>query len=223
MIRWGGKAWRTLALTLVFLVGLTVPGSAQLRLRSGDHPKLDKVLNNRAGKPGQSKVIVIWKPGFDAASELRRIGGKPGKRLGLIQGLAGELSNGQLKQFANHPGVESIHHDRRTSGQLNRAAVVIGARAVEHQFKYNGAGIGVAVIDSGVTPWHDDLTYSGTSPLVRTLAASALLRLSTSSTGARRRTTTTVTARTSTGIIAGNGYDTLGARAGIAPAAHWSA
>ena len=29
---------------------------------------------------------------------------------------------------------------------------------------YDGAGVGVAVIDSGITSWHDDLTYQRHNP-----------------------------------------------------------
>ena len=113
-----------------------------------------------------------------------------------------------------------MHHDRPTGGEMNRAAVTVGARAVQADFGYNGAGVGVAVIDSGITSYHHDLTYLGSSSLVRTLAG--------------QRTTgfvDFVNGRTTpyddnghgthvAGIIAGNGLDSLGARAGIAPAAH---
>ena len=34
---------------------------------------------------------------------------------------------------------------------MNYAAVVEGARAVQEAYGYDGAGIGVAVIDSGIT------------------------------------------------------------------------
>ena len=34
---------------------------------------------------------------------------------------------------------------------MNRAAVSVGARAVQQTYGYRGAGIGVAVIDSGIT------------------------------------------------------------------------
>ena len=49
---------------------------------------------------------------------------------------------------------------------MNRAAVVSGARSVQAHYGLDGAGIGVAVIDSGITPWHDDLGYHGSNPNV---------------------------------------------------------
>src|SRR5205809_42758 len=68
---------------------------------------------------------------------------------------------------ADHPNVLSMHHDRSTGGKMNRAAVVEGARAVQEQLGYDGAGVTVAVLDSGITPWHDDLGYRGTNPKVK--------------------------------------------------------
>ena len=104
---------------------------------------------------------------------------------------------------------------------MNRAAVVSGARAVQAQYGYDGAGIGVAVIDSGITPWHDDLGYHGSNSAGQGGQRPARRSSSwTSSTGSRRPTTTTATGRTSPASSRGNGYDSHGARAGIAPAAH---
>ena len=40
-------------------------------------------------------------------------------------------------------------------------STVVGARAVQKSYGYDGAGIGIAVIDSGITSWHDDLTSTG--------------------------------------------------------------
>ncbi len=78
-------------------------------------------------------------------------------------------------------------------------------------YGYNGAGVGVAVIDSGVDAWHDDLTTGQPCGDVgQRVAEVRRLRQRPYS----RRTTTSATARTSSGIIAGNGYDTSAARRG---------
>src|SRR5204862_4601681 len=103
---------------------------------------------------------------------------------------------------------------------MNRAAVIEGARAVQAQYGYDGAGIGVAVIDSGVTPWHDDLTYLGSSSLVRVKNGQRVAAFVDFVAG---RTTPYDNYGHGThvaGIIAGNGFDNFGSRAGIAPDAH---
>ena len=55
--------------------------------------------------------------------------------------------------------MERIVYDRPIGGEMNRVALTVGARDVQHKLGYTGAGIGIAVIDSGVAAWHDDLSY----------------------------------------------------------------
>lgn len=203
-------------LLLVCLMALGAPANA----KPADHPKLDRILNERAQTNGHSRVIVRMNPGWDASSDVKKLGGKLGRLLRSIDGQVAELPNGQLKRLANHPGVRSIHYDRPTGGEMNRAAVTVGARWVQYLMGYDGAGVGVAVIDSGITAWHDDLTYTGASPQVRTVNGQRVAAF-----------VDFVNGRTSpyddhghgthvSGIIAGNGRDSWGTRAGIAPAAH---
>ena len=76
---------------------------------------------------------------------------------------------------------------------------------------YDGAGVGVAVIDSGVTTWHDDLTYQGSS---RPCAWSDGQRVAKFVDFVNGRTTPYDDNGHGThvaGIIAGNGFDSLGA------------
>lgn len=204
---------------LMLLVGLGSPGFA--KDKPGDHEKLDKYLNAQAAKGGgTSRVIITFTPGWGEPDEVRKHGSKLGRKLRLINGRVAEVQNSVLKRLADHPAIESIHHDRPTSGKMNRAAVAVGARAVQQQMGYTGAGVGVAIIDSGITAWHDDLTKTGFSTLVRSQNGQRVVGF-----------VDFVNDRTSpyddnghgshvAGIVAGNGYDSYGARAGIAPEAH---
>jgi serine protease AprX len=205
-----------LALTAA-LVLIAVPAWAA----PGDHPKLDSTLNSRARNgSGFSRVIVVYQPGADASSDVKRFGGKLGRQLTLIGAQVMELPNGQLKKLADHPGVASIHWDRPISGSLNRVAVTVGARSVQDVLKFTGAGVGVAVIDSGVTSWHDDLTYMGTSPVVRTQAGQRVVDFVDFVNGLPTPYDDNGHGTHVSGVIAGNGYDSRGIRAGIAPGAH---
>lgn len=204
---------------LTLLVGLGSPGYA--KDTPGDHKKLDKYLNEQAAKGGgTSRVIITFKPGWGEPDEVRKHGSKLGRKLRLINGRVAEVQNSVLKRLADHPAVQSIHYDRPTNGKMNRAAVAVGARAVQQQMGYTGAGVGVAIIDSGITAWHDDLTKTGFSTLVRSENGQRVVGF-----------VDFVNDRTSpyddnghgshiAGIVAGNGYDSYGARAGIAPDAH---
>src|SRR4051812_6120451 len=206
------------ALTLVCLLGATAVAAA----KPGDHPKLDRTLNDRSAKGGSStsRVIVTVKPGFDASADYKKVGGKLGRRLNLINGQVVELTNNQLRKLADSPAVESIHWDRPTGGEMNRAAVTLGARAVQEEMGLDGAGVGVAVIDSGVTSWHDDLTYNGTSSKVRVVGGQRVVKFVDFVNGRTTKYDDNGHGTHVAGIIAGNGYDTLGARAGMAPAAN---
>ena len=209
--------WVGLAIVLACTLGAAVPVRAG---DQGDHPKLDKTLNERGKKAGFSRVIVMLKPGWSADAESTKLGGKLGRSLPLINGKVVELPNGQLRKLADYPGVELIVDDRPTAGEMNRVAVTVGARAVQQTYGYRGAGVGVAVIDSGVSGWTNDLGYTGYSSLVRTRNGQRVVGF-----------VDFVNGRTSpyddnghgthvAGIIAGNGANSLGVRAGIAPDAH---
>jgi serine protease AprX len=206
-----------LALALVVGLGgpaLAKPGPSEKR------DKLDKLLQDRAGKGGTSRVIVTLKSGADVSSDVQRLGGKFGRKLGLINGQVVELPNAVLRKLADLSAVESIHYDRPTGGEMNRVAVTVGARAAQLQYGYTGAGVGVAVIDSGVTSWHDDLGYAGISPAVRVKNGQRVTAWVDFVNGRTMPYDDNGHGTHVAGIIAGNGADSLGVRAGIAPSAH---
>ena len=189
--------------------------------KSSDHPKLDRKLNDRADKGGSgvSRVIVTLKPGADLGDAVGKLGGKRGRKLGIVSGEVVELPNFVLRKLADNPAVESIHWDRPAGGKMNRVAVVEGARAVQETYGYDGAGVGVAVIDSGITPFHDDLTYRGSNPAVKVVGNQRVTKFVDFVNGRLTAYDDNGHGTHVAGIIAGNGYDTLGARAGMAPAA----
>ncbi len=230
-----------LAAALVFVLGspptaFAQSGRAGQNGQSGhsDDPKLDRKLNERERtvKGGTSRVIILLKPGWggsqtsgnsddrDPSNEVRKRGGTLGRRLGLINGMVVELPNKVLRNLAHHPAVDRIVWDRPLEGSMNRVSATVGAGAVRSAYGYTGAGIGVAVVDSGVTSWHDDLTYQGNSSLVQRKNGQRVAAFVDFVGG---RTTPYDDYGHGThvaGIIAGNGYDTNGSRAGVAPDAH---
>jgi serine protease AprX len=222
-------SWLAASLALIGLLAGSVAAEAGPRRnrhkgnQSQRFQKLDRELTTRSGRTsGTSKVILTFKPGQEenAQKEIRKLGGRLGRRLNLINGLVVELPNRVIKQLSDRSEVISIHYDRPTEQHMNRAAVTVGARAAQQQWGYDGAGVGVAVIDSGITNYHDDLNYKGTSYKVRVVAGQRV-------TGFVDFVNSNPVAYDDNGhgthvagIIAGNGYDSYGTRAGIAPAAH---
>ena len=204
---------------LALLVGLATPGYA--KDRPGDHKKLDKTLNKRAAKGGgTSRVIVTFNPGWRGTDELDKHGSKAGRKLRLINGQVAEVPNSMLERLADHPAVRSIHHDRSTSGTMNRSAVAVGARAAQWLMGYSGAGVGVAIVDSGITSWHDDLGHHGSSSNVRTSGGQRVVAFVDFVNGRTAAYDDNGHGSHVAGIVAGNGYDSFGAHAGIAPEAH---
>jgi serine protease AprX len=93
---------------------------------------------------------------------------------------------------------------------MERTGATVGATVVRSDLGYDGTGIGVAVIDSGVAPAHDDLTGNGAPRIVRFVDFVNGREDAYDDYGHGTHVA---------GIIGGNGYDSGGARAGIAPGA----
>jgi serine protease AprX len=177
------------------------------------HQKLDKALNDVADGNGFSDVIVEYFDDSDGADTIRYNGGSPGRRLRILNARAGRMPNSLLKRLADDPKVKRVHQDREVVGEIARTAATIGAKNVHAQFGYSGAGIGVAVIDSGITPWHDDLTVANREGQ-RVSAFVDFVNHRAQKYDDWGHGTHVA------GIIAGNGYDSSGARLAIAPGAH---
>jgi serine protease AprX len=227
---WGPK--RVISLGLILLAIAPSAAAEGRHQRSGDRKRdgapssrvknyrIDDELVARSGDRNQNRmtrVIVTLTAGAKLPAEfkryLRRVG--DGDTLDLINGQVLDVPNGLLKQMAANPSVFKLQYDRPIKTHNYRTAVTVGARTVQDVLGLTGAGIGIAVIDSGISAWHDDLT-NHTSKLFPY--------------GNQRvnKFVDFVNGRTLpyddhghgthvAGIIAGNGYDSYGEKRGIAP------
>ncbi len=110
-----------------------------------------------------SSVIVTMVPGARLPQEFARYA-QPNSRLQAINGQVLTLPNKVISQLEARPEVFQIHDNRPIKADNYRTSFTIGSRAVQHGYGFTGAGVGVAVIDSGIATWHDDLTnHSSTS------------------------------------------------------------
>jgi hypothetical protein len=129
-----------------------VPGT-HLKVR-----KLDAEMERRAVRSNpneKSKVIVLLQPGAKMPEEFKKY--MRGSKLGLINGQPLELPNRVIRQLEKHPNFFRVVEDRPIATHNYRTSVTVGARTVQESLGYTGAGIGIAVIDSGIATWHDDL------------------------------------------------------------------
>jgi len=176
--------------------------------------RLDGELTRRANLRNVSitPVIVEWQPGASVPAALKRY---VRSNLSVLHGSVLDVPSSLLRTLAASPAVLRVHFDRPAFKHDFRTNVTVGARAVQQALGYTGAGVGVAVIDSGIASWHDDLTNrSSTQYPYGNQRVSAFVDF------VNGQTTPYDDDGHGThvaGIIAGNGYDSNGRNAGIAP------
>src|SRR2546425_13215089 len=162
---------------------------------------------------GRSQVIV--RP-LDASVDLliQLAGGTLGRPLPSVNGRVANVPNTSLATLAGNALVQKVALDRKTIGLNERTGVTVGATAVRNALGYDGSGVGVVIIDSGITQWHDDLTDPGVIGSQRVAQFVDFVNGQTVPYDDYGHGTHVA------GIVAGNGFDSSGARAGIAPRAH---
>jgi serine protease AprX len=178
--------------------------------------KLDGELTRRAanGSSDTTRVIVTFDDG-QLPPEFRPFVKRERSKLGIINGYAIEVPNRLLKTLSANPNVLQFHIDRPLFKQNLRTSVTSGSRALQQALGITGAGVGIAVVDSGIATWHDDLTNQSSRVYpFGNQRVSAFVDF--------------VNGRTMpydddghgthvAGVIAGNGYDSGGQKAGMAP------
>jgi serine protease AprX len=177
--------------------------------------RLDSELEFRAAHQAptrQTRAIVTLRPGAQLPSEFARFAKY---RLDILNGYALTVPNGMLKRLAADPAVFRVHYDRPAAKFDYRTTLTTGSLAINQALGLTGAGIGVAVVDSGITSWHDDLTTPSSTPYPfgnqRVSAFVDFVNGSLFPYDDNGHGTHVA------GIIAGNGYDSIGNKAGVAP------
>ena len=178
--------------------------------------KLDPLLQERVSDPsGRSHVIAraVDRTSLGlVATMIQQAGGTLLQPLPIIDAYAAEVPHASLPTIAGSALIDRLSLDRTAVAALERTAATIRATAVRQALGYDGAGVGIAVIDSGITPRHDDLsdTPEGTQRVDQFVDFIDGRPNPYDDYGHGTHVA---------GIIAGNGFDSGGRRSGIAPAA----
>src|SRR5258708_14651230 len=185
---------------------LTALAPAAWATPSGNDANLDRELRHRASAPrGHPRVILRLQPGVSADRAIRGLGGPVGRRLG--GGQVADVPDTAPDALARLPGVSGLSLDRHVQGTLERTGATIGATWVRDSLGLDGTGVGIAVIDSGVANWHDDL---GSTRVMRFVDFVGFQAAAYDDYGHGTHVA---------GIIAGDGHDSDGRRRGVAPGA----
>ena len=153
--------------------------------------------------------------GRDAAGAVFKRTRSGNGKLGIINGQVLDLPNRLLKQMSLHPSVFRVHFDRPAAKFNYRTSLTVGTKVVRDTLGLTGAGVGVAVIDSGITTWHDDLT--NTSRTLYPYGNQRVTKFVDFVNGQIAPYDDNGHGTHVAGIIAGNGYDSNGQKSGAAP------
>ena len=148
---------------------------AAVTLAHADDSKISPELRGYKSKQ-QVQVIVQYAPGTQVncsgllglvgclVNDVVKLGGSILGQLPLVNGVVALLDGNGIVSLSNQSNVVYISVDRPLTPSLNNAAAAVNADFA-WQSNYTGAGIGIALIDSGVSN-HVDL-YQGILPLSR--------------------------------------------------------
>ena len=169
---------------------------------------LDSAVRARANAPrGESRVIVRTTRGDAFESTIHQLGGRALRALGTA-GHVAVVPDSALSQLGREAGVLAVSLDRPVAGATDSGAgSLIGSGWLRENLGVDGAGVGVAMIDSGISPSHDDL---GPGRVVHWADFVAHQPVAYDDYGHGTHVA---------GIIAGTGVDSGGGRRGIAPGA----
>ena len=128
---------------------------------AGPKHKISKDLRDKA--PGeQVDVIVQFKPQPRQKhfKRVRRKGGKEKRKLSVVRGGSFSIAARELAALAADPDIEFISEDREVTASLDYATPTVLAN-IAQEYGWDGEGIGIAVIDSGIQSKHKDLKDKG--------------------------------------------------------------
>jgi serine protease AprX len=185
---------------------------------AGPRPKLDRELARRAvaAPPLQTtSTIVTLKPGAQLPLAFRSF--VRGGSLGVVNGYVLDVPNAMLNTIAADASVDGVSHNRLVFAHNFRTSVTSGTLFVRQLMGLTGAGVGVAVIDSGIATFHDDFTDPRYAQRSHPYGNQRVAYFKDFVNGSPLPYDDNGHGTHVSGIIAGNGYDSQGEKSGMAP------
>jgi len=180
------------------------------------YAKLDDELNRRAssGAGSQTTSVIVRVAGNQLPPEFNKFA-RPGV-LSIVNGYVLDVPNSQLKAIATHASTVFASHNAIVHAFNFRTGVQSGAFFARRMLGFSGAGVGVAVLDSGVAPVDDFDPVPGHRS--RSVYFQDFLDPAYDGTGGCATPCDFNGHGTHVaGTIAGSGFDSNGAKAGMAP------
>ncbi len=111
-------------------------------------------------------VMYYTPPTSTDVNTAKGLGASNGKAIGLVKGYGWAMSQGNVSSLiSKDSNIKYVSLDRKLQSAMNYAVPAVGAD-IALSMSYDGTGVGVAVIDSGVNSVFD-LTQSGASKTSR--------------------------------------------------------
>ena len=207
---WGKRL--SLALMLVLATGMAF---GQERIA----PELSGLLARaqRGSAHGQTVKVIVQYHQVPTAAHYAVMQGRGARlhaKLHGIKGAAFSIPVSALAELANDPEVERVSIDHALNAMDDYTDAALNVSTVWNA-GYNGSGIGVAVIDSGINDTHADL-WDSTESHSRVVYRQDFTGTTTYASGHQVFDTYGHGTHVA-GIIGGNGYKSSGRYAGVAP------
>src|SRR5579863_4248642 len=131
-------------------------------------PKISKISKDLNGaNPSATVNVIVQFKNPPSKDDLKQLGpyGQMKKLFHGINAVLIPLKVSDLAAIASNPNITFISPDRPVNGALDLTAAAVNAAAAV-SYGLTGAGVGIAVIDSGITLKNDLLDYKGVSRVV---------------------------------------------------------
>jgi serine protease AprX len=156
--------WSTNACKAVLVLFLLLASGLQAASAGGLAPDLEKKVQKHPNSGETLRVIVQFSDwGFDHGALARLAEGRLVKDHPSINGSTFEIPTKMVRWLSKHPKVGWISPDRNLGAEWDYGPQAIGADQVWTSPGFQGSGVRVAVLDTGVAGNPADLNFFGTS------------------------------------------------------------